>query len=556
MMLQKKAGKKQTIREYYLKIVGAIAICITLFMLVSCSTTITNTTSATISSSTAPMTSATTSAPTTNMSSTPTTPASTDSPKYGGVMKIIATPVSTPSIGWPPSIANSMGGSGIVQDMLETLLRGDNKGNVHPWLAESFTIADDLKSITFHLRKGVKFHDGSDFNAQVAKWNLENMTKVRSGLYSYWSSVEIIDDYTIRVNLNKWIYTLPMSFAEGNPAAFMVSKAAFDKNGLDWMKANPVGTGPFKFDSYQQDVKLKVVKNPDYWIKGKPYLDGIEYNFISDQMTTKMSMQNGDADMVLNTSGGKPAADYLALGLKVNILMSDNQVLVPDTANADSPWAKQKVREAVEYAIDREALAETFGFGFWQAPYQIPARDNLAYDPDYSSSHKYDPEKAKQLLSEAGYPDGFSTTIIVSPFALGGYRDPIVVVQDYLSKVNVQAELVYPEIGKYLQYMGQGTWPQNSVLVSPFPGIDFINMLGQSWARSPALLQAYQNAVTSTTMDDKIIRTVTDIISQDTSMIPICESGTARAQQTYVVAGFNQRNNFAFYNSEDFWLNK
>ena len=130
-----------------------------------------------------------------------------------------------------------------------------------------------MKSITFNLRKGVKFHDGSDFNAEVAKWNLDNMIKAEASAFASWASVDIIDDYTIRVNFTKWQSTLPMSFAEGNPWAPMVSKAAFEKNGLEWMRANPVGTGPFKFESFQLDASLKVVRNPDYWIKGKPYLD-------------------------------------------------------------------------------------------------------------------------------------------------------------------------------------------------------------------------------------------------------------------------------------------
>ena len=125
------------------------------------------------------------------------------------------------------------------------MLRGDAKGVPHPWLAESFKIADDLTSITFNLRKGVKFHDGSDFNADVAKWNLEQYLSIPS--YSNWKSVDKIDDYTIKVNFNKWMVNLPMSFAEGNPVAPMVSKAAFDKNGISWMREHPIGTGAFIF---------------------------------------------------------------------------------------------------------------------------------------------------------------------------------------------------------------------------------------------------------------------------------------------------------------------
>ena len=123
-------------------------------------------------------------------------------------------------------------------------------------------MADDLKLITFNLRKGVVFYDGSDFNVEVAKWNLDNMIKAEVSAFALFFSVDIIDDYTIRVNFTKWQSTLPMSFAEGNPWVPTGSKAAFEKNGLEWMRANPVGTGPFKFESFQLDASLKVVRNP------------------------------------------------------------------------------------------------------------------------------------------------------------------------------------------------------------------------------------------------------------------------------------------------------
>ena len=133
------------------------------------------------------------------------------------------------------------------------------------------------------------------------------------------------------------------------------------------MKTHPVGTGPFKFDSYQQDVSAKVTRNPDYWIKGKPYLEGIEFMFVVDPMTAQMTMQTGDAE-IANIMGAKAAADYNAIGMKVVLVMDDNCYLAGDTADADSPWANQKVREAVEYAIDKEAIAKAFGSGYWKAP--------------------------------------------------------------------------------------------------------------------------------------------------------------------------------------------
>ena len=377
--------------------------------------------------------------------SNPTSTTSTITPKYGGTLKSIWLSAES-NIGWP--VEMSMGNSAtIVQVCLETLLRGDNKGNLYPWLAESYKIDDGLKFITFNLRKGVKFHDGNDFNANVAKWNLDNYIDAKAE--SNWASVDILSDYVIRVNFTEWNNTLPVSFGDApTVTAYMVSKTAFDKNGIDWMRQNPVGTGPFKFESFQLDVGMKLVKNNDYWLKGKPYLDRMEYTFIVDPVTRKMNAIDTDTSII---STAKEAADMEALGLTTKTLISANQVLVPDTANADSPWANMKVREAVEYAIDREAIAKAFGHGYLQAPYQIPPRYSLAYDSNFTLGRKTDTGKAKQLLAEGGVPDGFKTTIIVCP---GVDRDIPTALQADLAKIGIQADLDFPEVGKWATYTG------------------------------------------------------------------------------------------------------
>ena len=139
-------------------------------------------------------------------------------PKYGGTMTWITSP-SRPLIGWPPDLM--MNNVVIfVQSCLETLLRADEHGNVNPWLAESYKVADDRKSITFILRKGVKFHDGSDLNAEVVKWNLDNMIKAK--LKRNWASVDMIDDYTVRVNFKRWQSISLLDFNEGIAPPFII----------------------------------------------------------------------------------------------------------------------------------------------------------------------------------------------------------------------------------------------------------------------------------------------------------------------------------------------
>ena len=150
-----------------------------------------------------------------------------------------------------------MGDGGFApQLMIEILIKENNKGEFIPWLAESYQLADDRTAMTFKWRKGVKFHDGSDFNATVVKWNLENVMAAKQA--PNWSSVDIVDDYTVRINLSKWQNTMWSGFSSS-----MISKAAFDEHGIDWVRQNPVGTGPYKFVSYEKDASFTGIKNPD-----------------------------------------------------------------------------------------------------------------------------------------------------------------------------------------------------------------------------------------------------------------------------------------------------
>ena len=254
-------------------------------------------------------------------------------------------------------------------------------------------------------------------------------------------------------------------------------------------------------------------------------------------------------------------SDLSAIGLTLKVDKEITKILVPDTANADSPWANQKVREAVEYAIDQEWMAQKPSVMVtYKLPYQIPARYSLAYNPDFTLARKYNMEKAKQLLSEAGYPKGFKTTIIAQID-----RDIITAIQAELAKVGIQVEMEFPQAGLWMTYMSPGTWPKNAALYMPAPAIDVnniggllftVNRLGKSWLRTPEITQAYQAALTTSAPEVRLIREVTDIISKEASLIPIIEGGGGRADRPYVIAGDHERGTPALWNPEEAWLNK
>jgi peptide/nickel transport system substrate-binding protein len=480
-------------------------------------------------------------------------------PKYGGTLRVAAVSIGA-NVGWP---ATFTAGGDQVQCYYETLLHSDEKGNLIPWLAESYKVADDQKSITFTLRKGVKFTDGSDLTADVVKWNLEQRVMSQPN----WTSIEVVDPNTVRVNLKAWDNTIPASFGDSEPGLGMVSKAAYDKNGQDWITTHPVGTGPFTVASYVPDTTMKLVKNPNYWATDAegnklPYLDEIDYTFTADPMTTLMMAKAGEIDVVFSISPGKQMAGYEDLGWRVHPSYDANELWVPDSAHQDSPWSKQEVREAAEYAVDRVTIAEKFGYGYFQAPNQIPPRDTTAYDADFSLARNYDPAKAKQLLTQAGYPDGFKTTLIVWP---GGNRDIALAEQQYLAAVGIQAEVEFADMGKWNSYVGpQGTY-QNALLEGPAPaqgptGLGCVNfalfLYGNNWQKPPEFMQALGAAISSPAPDVNLIRATTDVLTKNALLIPLYEIGGGRVEQPYVVADFGHRGIPAFSSLETAWLNK
>jgi peptide/nickel transport system substrate-binding protein len=475
-------------------------------------------------------------------------------------LKIIIIGSPQTACGWPPDIFGP--DAQHVQYCMEPLLRGDGKGGFIPWLADSCKISDDLKSITFTLKKGIKFHDGTDFNGAAAKWNLQNHIDAKDSFARYWASVDLVDDSTVRVNFNTWVNTNLDTFVD-SPASWMVSPTAFTKNGVDWMRNNPVGTGPFKFVSFQRDVAYKVARNPDYWIKGRPYLDAVEVLYVADPLTQKAAMQAGEAD-ILQMEPGKSAADMKALGFDVKFNIITIPCFLPDSAHSDSPYANQKVREAVEYAIDREAIAKAFSYGFWQAPYQIIPPSNTVYNPNFTLARKYDPAKAKQLLADAGYPNGFSTTILVNPALV--QRDMSVALQTNLADVGIKAELSFPaNMGAFIN--GSNSL-DNVLVIQPilstpnfngtfmyFDGPNF--MWNHNFLPSPDFLKLEKASMTSPKADVTLIRAVTDQLSKEAAAIPLWGAGMGWALQSYVMnGGFLERGDSSLFNAEQVWLNK
>jgi peptide/nickel transport system substrate-binding protein len=369
-------------------------------------------------------------------------------PQYGGILKltwsspppVFGYPAETPGLNYINAVP-----------CLETLLDFDSSQRFQPTaLATGLATAPDGRSVRITIRKGVKFHDGTDFNAAAVKWNLDSVMKARMLGTENWTSIDVLDDSTVRINLRQPDSTFIGQM--GRALGMQISPTAFEKNGKDWAKLHPVGTGPFKFKSFERDVSLKYEKFDGYWQKGLPYLDGVECIYIKDPMVQMAAFRAGEVTVIF-WAKGKQASDLKALGYNVVDKMSSLSAIIPDSANPDSPLANKKVREALEHATNREAIAK-LGYGFWRAADQPCTPEvTMGYNRDIKP-REYNPAKAKQLLAEAGYPNGFKTRIIMDQGL--GVVDPMTAVQGQWKEVGVDVTLENVPRAKYEEYRAKG----------------------------------------------------------------------------------------------------
>lgn len=352
------------------------------------------------------------------------------SPQYGGILKLTRGRL-TGNIGNPAKM-----GSADLENRsfyVEALLTYSAKSELKPLLAESWEYSQDYKTLTLHLRKGVKFHDGTDFNAAAAKFNLDIFKRTGRGEMENVSSIDLVDDYTVKLNLSHYSLNLLNNLTQY--AGLMLSPTSIQAHDEEWQLTHAVGTGPFILTEYQNNVGHKGKKNPNYWQVGKPYLDGVEMVSMEEETTRSASIQKGDLHLILSNDP-KISSDLKNKGFIVSdpLIM---HLLVGDSGHSDSPFSDVRVRKAVSYAIDMKGVS-SIGQGVWQPINQPAVPGTIYYNPNVAG-YPYNPEKAKTLLAEAGYSKGFSTTIFYAASPINELQ--AVAFQSYLKKVGIDAKL-------------------------------------------------------------------------------------------------------------------
>lgn len=375
-------------------------------------------------------------------------------PQYGGILRIIST-LEPVNLGYPPDIRQYQERL-ISKTALETLVRYDEESRLQPLLAERWETDPDNKLITFYLKKDIQFHDGSPFNAEAVKWNLDQWRVSGKPVLNEddTESIDVLDEYTVQIKLKKW----SASALEVAGTINMISPVAYEEKGLEWIKDNPVGTGPYVFESWEKGNVMKFKRNENYWMEGKPYLDGVEWYFIPDSMTAEASIMAEDFHVFVNTpvqvAKNLEQAGLDVVRLKTGMAASGVS-LVPESANPNTPFANIKVREALNYAINRQEIVDSLYYGYHTATNQWAIPGTWLYN-DEMTNWPYDPDKARQLIKEAGYPNGFETNL---SYRTSPENDRLFTsIQGYLSQVGINVHLDPVDTGKFQQLSGPEGW--------------------------------------------------------------------------------------------------
>ena len=354
----------------------------------------------------------------------------------------------------------------VTVNLYETLLNfGEEDTTIHPGLAEEWAVSEDGLEYTFKLQQGVKFHDGTDFNAEAVIKNINRWKAGNAEKFYYFNSMfksegediikEVIaeDDYTVVFKLSRpqapFLKNLAMSpFGIASPTAF-------EKHG-DQFESNPVGTGPFKFVSWEPNATITIEKFEDYWQDGLPKLDRVIFKVIPDNTARFNELVKGEIDLAdgINPSDRASIEGNSELQL---IKRPSMNVGYLGLTNTRPPFDNKLVRQAVNHAIDKQSIVDAFFEGGAEVAVN-PMPPSITGYNDEIEGYDYNPEKAKELLAEAGY-DGKEIELWAMPVArpyMPDGKKVAEVIQKNLADIGMPAKIVSFEWATYLEKANNG----------------------------------------------------------------------------------------------------
>lgn len=355
----------------------------------------------------------------------------------------------------PPVLDPTAGAAAAIDEITysniyEGLVRFGEDGSINPGLAESWEIDPFGLIYTFKLRKGVKFHDGTDFDANDAKFSLDRIAaddsaNAQKALYASILGVEVIDSHTVRIELQQPTGAMLFNLAWGDAVIVAPESAATNAT-------NPIGTGAFKFSKWNKGDSVEIVKNPDYW--GTPAkLEKATFKFISDPTAAFAAIMAEDIDAfpvfpspeILDQLKADPRFEVVVGNLEGETILSTN--------NKAEALSDIRVRKAIAHAIDRQAIIDGAMFG-----YGTPIGTHFApHHPDYvdlTGQSAYDPAMSRKLLAEAGYGDGLKLRLKLPPPSYARRGGEIIAAQ--LREVGIETEVSNLEWAGWLEEVFKG----------------------------------------------------------------------------------------------------
>jgi peptide/nickel transport system substrate-binding protein len=410
----------------------------------------------------------------------------------------------------PPTMDPHLSGSAVdrqvYQNLYDKLVDTDETLAIVPMLATAWTISADGRTVTLKLRQGVAFHDGTPFNAEAVRANFERMLfdpkfpSVRRSELRPVQKVVAIDPSTVQISLER-PYS-PLLYVLSDRAGMMVSPAVAQREGLNYA-LHPVGTGPFRFVEKIPQDHITLERNADYWQKGLPYLDRIVYRTFTDDGVRVANLKSGDADIINIVP--LPQADQLAkeaaqTSARFRLLEQGTFPWTALSLNVSKPPFDNKLlRQAVDAAIDREALAGVVLRGAAYPAYAPFPNGTAAYDPAWTLPPR-SIARAKEKLGAAGRPNGFSFTLLTQP---GQLRATVAqAIQAMLVEAGIQVKIEIGDEGTVIDAISHARHEAAVIEWSgrPDPDFDIYPFVTESGLGS-FNYSAYTNARVQTLLD-------------------------------------------------------
>jgi peptide/nickel transport system substrate-binding protein len=380
------------------------------------------------------------------IASAPADAQSAPEPRYGGELVVA---ISAEPPGWDPTVSTSQEIPRVVyHNVYEGLVRFDRDGAVVPALAESWRVSDDGLSITFRMRRGVRFHDGSPLTLDDVVQKFERAMDPTSGHThpEYYEAIEAVvadpNDHTVTFRLSRPQRSLLNDLARPDSIVYPAGSE-------DRQRSRPIGTGPFRFAAYREGADVRLERFEDYYLDGVPYLDAVTFRILGDPNARFAALRAGDVDLVGTSLAPE---QFLQLATLPSVKGTEGTGTTEITLamnNGRPPFDDLRVRRAINHAIDKRAIVDgaMFGLGTIIGTHMSPAEP---YYVDLTGTYPYDPERARELLAEAGHPDGFALTFeLPEPYALE--RRAGQVIEQQLEAVGLDVELRVVEWATWLR---------------------------------------------------------------------------------------------------------